>query len=176
MKWLFWIQVGLIGLLAVLVVIGFLLPRSYRVERSLTFRAAPEVVFSKLNDLTAWREWGGWYERDPGMKLSYSHPAAGVGAWSEWTTAGGGRGRLTITGSQPPARLEYNLSFPEWRMESRGLLTLTPAAGGCVTVAWTAEGDLGGNPFSRWFGPFMDRILGPDFENSLAKLRRLTEK
>jgi uncharacterized protein YndB with AHSA1/START domain len=175
-KWTLRILVGLFGLLAVMVAMGFLLPRSYRVERSLTIQAAPEAVFAKLNDLQAWREWGGWYQRDPGMKLSYSDPAAGVGAWSEWKSPGGGRGRLTITASQPPSRLAYHLSFPEWRMESRGILTVTAAADGRVTVAWTAEGDVGGNPLSRWLGLFMDRILGPDFENGLAKLKRVTER
>jgi hypothetical protein len=37
------------------------------------------------------------------------------------------------------------------------------------------EGDLGRNPLYRWFGVFMDKLVGPDFESGLSNLKRLGE-
>jgi len=37
------------------------------------------------------------------------------------------------------------------------------------------EGDLGRSPLNRWFGLFMDKLVGPDFEAGLANLKRLSE-
>jgi hypothetical protein len=36
-------------------------------------------------------------------------------------------------------------------------------------------GTLGRSPMYRWFGVFMDRLVGPDFEGGLANLKRLSE-
>ncbi len=40
---------------------------------------------------------------------------------------------------------------------------------------WTSGGDLGFNPMHRWFGLFMDKFIGPDFERGLVKLQELSE-
>jgi len=40
---------------------------------------------------------------------------------------------------------------------------------------WVDAGDLGLNPLSHWFGLFLDRMIGPDFEAGLAKLKALCE-
>jgi hypothetical protein len=34
---------------------------------------------------------------------------------------------------------------------------------------------MGGNPVNRWFGLFMDRLVGPDFEAGLGNLKRVAE-
>jgi hypothetical protein len=59
-------------------------------------------------------------------------------------------------------------------MGSIGSMTLEPAAAG-VKVVWVDAGELGMNPVHRWFGLFLDRIIGPDFERGLNNLKRLAE-
>jgi hypothetical protein len=76
--------------------------------------------------------------------------------------------------ADPPNRLAYRLSFPEFGMQSKGLLRIVPDGAG-VRVSWTNEGDMGSNPLNRWFGLMMDRLVGPDFEGGLANLKRLAE-
>lgn len=60
-------------------------------------------------------------------------------------------------------------------MKSTGAFELTPQADG-VKVVWSDAGDLGMNPLSRWFGLFLDRMIGPDFEKGLSNLKRNLEK
>ena len=60
-------------------------------------------------------------------------------------------------------------------MFSTGALTLSPQ-GDATRVSWTNEGNMDNNPMMRWFAPFMDRMMGPDFEGGLANLKALAEK
>jgi len=165
---------GLAVLVLVLVVVAFILPRTYRIERTLVIKAKPEVVFAQFGDLKAWKNWGAWQERDPGMKTTFSEKTTGVGAWSAWESKSEGNGKMTITAVEPAKSATYLLEFPDMGMQSNGSMTLQPAEGG-VKVVWVDAGDLGMNPMSRWFGLFLDGMIGPDFEKGLAKMKKLVE-
>lgn len=165
---------GLAVLVLLLVLVAFAFPRQYRIERSLVMNAKPEAVFAQVADLSAWKNWGAWQERDPGMKLSYSTPATGVGAWSAWESKSEGNGKMTIT-EQTSAKVIYRLEFPDMGMQSTGSMELRPQAGG-IQVVWVDAGDLGMNPINRWFGLFLDGMIGPDFERGLANMKKLVEK
>jgi hypothetical protein len=174
MKILLKILGGLAALLLVLVVVAFLLPREYRIERTTVIKAKPEAVFAQFGDLRAWKNWGAWQERDPGMKITYSEKTTGVGAWSAWESKSEGNGKMTITTYEPAKSAAYSLEFPDMGMSSKGSMILQPAEGG-VKVVWVDAGDLGMNPMNRWFGLFLDGMIGPDFEKGLANMKRLVE-
>lgn len=174
MKLLLKILGGLAVVILLLVVVAFFLPRQYRVERALVIKAKPEAVLPQLVDLRAWKNWGAWQERDPGMKLSYSDKQSVVGAWSQWESAKEGNGKMTIT-SLTPTKIVYALEFPDMGMSSTGVMEVLPEAGG-TKVVWSDAGDLGMNPMSRWFGLFLDKIIGPDFERGLTNMKKLVEK
>ncbi len=164
---------GLAALIVLLVLVAFFFPRHYRVERSAVFNAKPEKIHAQIVDLRAWKTWGIWQERDPAMKLTYSEPAKGVGAWSAWVSAKEGSGKMTIT-QQTPVFVSYALEFPDFGTKSNSSLTLSPEGGG-TRVTWKDEGDLGMNPMNRWFGLFLEKLLGGDFEKSLSNLKRIVE-
>lgn len=165
---------GIAAVLVLLVIVAFLLPRSYRVERSALLHATPEAVQSRVADVRAWKAWGVWYERDPKMEIIYSEPATGAGAWTSWASESQGSGKLTLTAVAPNA-VDYVLEFPDLGTRSTGSLSFAPEGDG-TRVTWRDEGDLGMNPVNRWFGLFIERMIGPDFENSLANLGRLVER
>ena len=174
MKILLKILGGLAVLVVLLVVLAFFLPRHYRVERAVEINAKPEVVLAQVADLRAWKSWGAWQERDPGMKITYSAQQLGVGSWSAWESKSEGNGKMTIT-EQTATKVTYRLEFLDMGMQSTGTMELVPAARG-VRLVWADTGDLGLNPMSRWFGLFLDKIIGPDFERGLANLKRRVER
>lgn len=165
---------GLAVFILLLVIVAFFLPRHYRIERTLSIKAQPGEILPQLADLKAWKNWGAWQERDPGMKLSYSTPSTGVGAWSQWESAKEGNGKMTIT-SQTATKVAYDLEFPDMGTTSKGSVELIPEIGGTRAV-WVDAGDLGMNPLNRWFGLFLDGLIGPDFERGLANIKKLVEK
>jgi effector-binding domain-containing protein len=49
------------------------------------------------------------------------------------------------------------------------------ADGNATKTTWRLTMDMGANPIAHYFGLTMDRMIGPDFANGLAKLKRLVE-
>jgi uncharacterized protein YndB with AHSA1/START domain len=167
---------GLFGLWVVLMVAGFFLPGHYRVERTTVIAASPAEVYPLVSDLRAWRRWGVWFSRDPDMKISYSPATTEVGAWSQWTSKSQGDGKMTISSVRPPELFEYRMEFSDVGMVSLGGMKLTPVGADMTRVSMTMEGDLGRSPMYRWFGLFMGKLVGPDFDAGLANLKRISEE
>ena len=165
---------GLAVLVLLLVVVAFFFPRQYRVERSVLIQAPAETVFAHVGDLRAWKNWTAWHERDAEMKVSYSEKTTGANAWSAWESKSEGYGKMTFDTWDPAKKVVYRLEFPDFGMISSGMVELQPASGGVRTV-WVSEGDLGMNPVNRWFGLFLDGMIGRDFEKGLAKLKTVCE-
>ena len=175
MKIVLYILGGLAALVVLLTLVGLLLPRRYHVERSAVIKAQPTVVYAQVADLKAWKNWGVWFARDPQMQAVYSENTGGIGGWSAWKSKSQGNGKATLTTLTAPTYAAYSLQFEGMGFASQGSFTLTPVADG-IRVVWVDAGDLGLNPLSRWFGLFLDRMIGPDFEAGLAKLKALCEK
>jgi hypothetical protein len=165
---------GLVALWVILLLVGLILPGHFRVERSTVVAAQPAAVFPLVGDLRAWRLWGVWFKRDPSMQVDYSPATTQVGAWSQWKSKSQGDGKMTISAVRSPEYFEYRMEFPDMGMVSVGTLALAPAPGG-TRVTMAMEGDLGRSPVNRWFGVFMDRLVGPDFDGGLANLKQLSE-
>ncbi len=174
MKILLKILAGLAVLILLLVVVAFFLPRAYHVERTRLIKARPDAVLAQITDLREWKNWGAWQERDPGMKISYSAPSTGVGAWSQWESKKEGSGKMTIA-EQSPTKSVYQLEFPDMGMKSTGVIEYVPQSDG-VKVTWSDSGDLGMNPMNRWFGLFLDGLVGADFERGLSNLEKVAQK
>jgi len=175
MKILIKILGGLAALVLVLVVVSFFMPKTYHVERAIVIQAKPEAVFPLLADLKQWSTWGVWYDRDPAMTIAYSPVTTGVGAFSDWKSRTQGNGKATVTAVVPLRSVTYTLEFPDDGMKGVGVLTLSPAETGEVRVTTAMNGDLGMNPMMRLMGPLLDKMIGPDFEAGLAKMKRVAE-
>jgi hypothetical protein len=169
------IVAGLVLLVLALALVGLVLPGRYHVQRSTVVAAKPSAIFPYVGDLRAWPKWGVWFARDPAMVIAYSPSTSGVGAWSDWKSKSQGNGRMTVTAEEAPSRFDYRLELPDEGMVASGSMILEPAGDGSTQVTAGMEGDLGHNPVKRWFGLFMDRMIGPDFEGGLANLKRISE-
>lgn len=174
MKALKWFFVLALVLGIVLVVGALLISPTYRVERTVTINAPPSKIYPLIASPKVWPRWTVWSQRDPGMKMSFSGAESGTGAKWAWEDKDG-KGHMEFTHAEPDRAIRYRLDFPDMSMSSTGALTLTPADN-ATRVSWTNEGDMGFNLVGRWFVPFMDGMMGPDFEAGLANLKSLAEK
>lgn len=175
MKFLKW-TLGIVALLGVVLIGGsLLLPASTHVERSVVIQRAPADVYATLNSFRRFHEWSPWAEADPQAKYTYEGPAEGVGAIMKWSgNQAVGSGSQHIVESVPNARIRVALDFDG--SEAMAVYTLTPEAGNATRLTWGFDADHGFNPFGRWFGLLFERMMGPDFERGLAKLKALLEQ
>lgn len=163
----------LIGILVIILLIGFLLPSAFKAERSVTINAPSEKIYPLVANTRTWKQWTVWNQRDPNMEITYAGPESGVGAKWSWKSKSEGNGGMEFTAAEPSKKLSYKLTFDDMA-PTKGEIILAPSAN-ATTVTWTMNGDAGMNPIGRWFGFFMDRLVGPDFEAGLKNLKKLAE-
>jgi uncharacterized protein YndB with AHSA1/START domain len=165
-----WLLIVVLVLAALLFGGAMLLPGSFTVVRSVEVAAPADKIWALLQDPREWKRWTVWNQRDPAMQITYSGPPSGVGAGWAWKSASEGGGEMKFTAAEPNRRLAYDLRFPDWEGTSTGTLLLEPGPAG-TRVVWTMNGDLGNSLIGRWFGLFADRMIGPDFDAGLARLK-----
>lgn len=164
------------------VVVGFLAfvatrPDSYHVERSTQIAAGPEAIFAVLGDFKNFPSWSPWQRRDPAMHVTLSNPSAGVGASYAWEgNKEVGKGRMTFTEVVPPTRVHEKLEFLEpFPSTADSGFTVKPDGPTSSTVTWSLDGR--NNFVAKAFSVFMnmDKMIGGDFAEGLANLKRVVE-
>ncbi len=171
------IIIGLVVLVVVVTGGAFLLPQNAHVERATLVKAAPDEIFTIVNDLTRFNEWSPWAKLDPQAKytLDATRPPSGEGAKMSWTSddENVGNGSQEIVESEPFKRIKTKLDFGS-QGTAFATFTFEPVEGG-TRVVWAFDSDLGMNPVSRYFGLMFDSMIGKDYEAGLASLKALAE-
>ncbi len=151
-------------------------PDTYHVERSTEIAAPPGVVHALLEDLQRFPEWSPFQKYDSNMKIDYSGPPTGVGASYHWVgNKDAGEGRMTITASSHPTLVEEKLEFIKpFASTANVRFSIVPEGmGSRVTWAIDGKADLMSKVMSLFVS--MDSMLGKDFVEGLANLKRVAE-
>lgn len=177
LKRLAWI---LLGIIVFLLLVSFFLPASVRIERSKYIPASPSTVYALLNNLKTYDDWMPWNRIDPQMQKTYGPLTTGQGAYYSWSSTNKqvGSGTLTITGSQPDKQVLTSLQFGDMPATVGGWDLLNKDSG--TLVNWYMNAQMTGpNPFysivGKYMGLFMDKMIGPDFEQGLDSLSSLAQ-
>jgi hypothetical protein len=166
---------GIVVAIIALVGGAYMLPQSVHVERTTLIDRPTASVFPYVNSLRRANEWSPWLEYDPAVKVTYAGADEGVGAKMSW--AGNkkvGSGSQVITQSIANRKVASDLDFGA-QGPAKAALTLTTTEHG-TQVVWSLDVDLGNNPIARYMGMSMDKMVGPDYERGLAKLKTLVEQ
>ena len=166
---------GLLALAVLFVVVGFFMPSRARVERSLDMTATPDTIFRRIATLTRWPEWTAWTtNRFPDMQMKFSGATSGVGATMIAEGKSSGNGTVTITRADPAKGIRYDLDFEHGTQLFHGSITFDSVNDG-MKVTWAIETDMGWNPFKRWAGLVLDKLMGGDMAAGLARLKSHAE-
>ncbi|MBL8791311.1 MAG: SRPBCC family protein, partial [Rhizobiales bacterium] len=133
-------------------------------------------IFAIVSDLQRNKEWSPWIAMDPAIELSFSGPGnggPGVGQKMSWTSKNPqvGTGWQEVTALAPNERVVSALDFSG--NKATATLLLKPQ-GEATAITWAFDATLSGVA-ERWFGLFFDRLIGPDFESGLTKLKGVAE-
>ncbi len=172
------ILIGLGALIVLLFIISIFLPSTVHVERTVEIKAKAPAIYSLVNTPSTYDRWMPWNKIDPGMKKQFFGPASGVGAGYSWESDNRevGNGSLTITESRP----DFVKSFMDFKENGTG-------TGGFILneendktrVTWTMDSKFEGNFFKaaigKYMGLFMDKMVGPSFEQGLNDIKKIAE-
>ncbi|MFZ2449743.1 MAG: SRPBCC family protein [Methylovulum miyakonense] len=164
-------------LLVAMLVYAATKPDTFRVQRSVNIKAAPEMIFPLINDLHRMETWSAWEKIDPDMKRVYSGAASGPGSVYQWEgNKEIGQGRMEIIGSAPPSRITIRMDFIKPFPASNTLEFILQTEGAST---WVTQAIFGPSPYlSKLIGLVfsMDKMVGGKFEDSLAALKTVAEK
>jgi uncharacterized protein YndB with AHSA1/START domain len=170
-----------IGLVIALLIAGVLIyattkPDTFRMERTITIKAPPEKINAFLSDFKQWAAWSPWEEKDPAMKRSYSGAVSGKGAVYGWEGNNKvGTGSMEVMDVQPQ-KVTVKLDFLKpFEAHNTADFILEPQ-GDSTKVTWAMFGpsNYANKVMNVVFS--MDKMVGPDFEAGLAKLKAAAEK
>lgn len=164
------------GLIALLLIVASTRSDKCHYERSTTLNAPASAAFPYVNDLHKWQEMSPYVRFDPNAKYTFSGPGSGVGASMAWNGNNHiGEGRLTVAESVPYERVRMRLEFfRPFKCDNVVVFTLKQS-GAQTTVTWAMSGQV--NFIGKLMGLFMnmDKMVGGQFEEGLANLKRLAE-
>jgi hypothetical protein len=148
---------------------------NYVVERRRHVEAPAEAIHGRLVDLRRWESWSPWEDLDPGQERTYGGPERGVGAWYAWSgNRKAGEGRMEIVAADD-RRITIDLRFLRpFRSQSTTEFHLEPDGDGTLVI-WRM---IGVKTFmTKVMGVFlsMDKMLGPDVEKGLDRLKTEAE-
>ncbi len=164
---------GILAIFAVLIIIGFALPRTHSVEVSTEIDAPQATVFALVNDFRRLTSWAPWADTDPNARLIYSGNTRGQGATVTWDGAILGAGTQTIVESRPFDYVGIAINTGE-AGEARSWFRLAPGVG-TTMVHWGFETDHGMNIVGRYFASMLGSVVARDYEAGLARLKELAE-
>jgi effector-binding domain-containing protein len=168
-KVLYWVMASF----AVVIIVGFALPRTHSFEVSTEIDAQPASVFALVNDFRRFSLWAPWADSDPNARFIYSGSSRGEGATMTWDGAIIGSGAQAITESRPFEYVGIAMNQGE-AGEARSWFRLTPGTGTTI-VHWGFEVDYGLNIVGRYFASMLGSVVARDYQAGLAGLKELAE-
>ena len=177
MKWLLR-GIGLIIFSFVAIcVVGFFLPSTQTIERSVQVDAYPEDIFPFLNDLTAYPQWSPLHTQLLNAEMIFGGADLGVGQTMAWQKGDGNYpfGSQEITQSQEGEFVQVTANLSGQKITATHAL-LPSEDGERVTVLTKSELELGGFPYlERVRAKLRQSALNKDFDASLLRLKTISE-
>ncbi len=155
-----------------LAIIGMLLPRNTRVERSVTIARPASLVYATVNSFQLFSQMVAVAELGP---RTCAKPPKGRATASvqKLVWAGNdkvGSGTQVITASTLDQSVASDIDFGKMGV-AKSTIRLTPQ-GSSTRVTWTLDIDMGAGPIGHYFGLMMDRMIGKDYEKSASRVFR----
>lgn len=145
MKWIL-IMAGVIaGLIALMAIIGSLLPRGHTASRTAVINKPPDILWQTMTDCAAFPQW-----RADVKSVEILPDRDGNRVWRE----DGKNGKMTLETieASPPSRLVLRIADPDLPFGGKWTYQLEPGSGGCrVTI--TEDGEVY-NPIFRFMSRF----------------------
>lgn len=176
LKCTLWTVGILAGTVAVLAIIGMVLPSTFAIRRSVVVDAAPPDIHPYVADLRKWPDWTPYNaEENPGLEFEYGDEFNGMVLSETWTDPKWGSGELKIDEQNAENGIRYVMSMDGMEKPMKGSISYSRDGEG-FRVTWSSRGTMPSDPFNRWmYKLFVVPQMEKSFDSSLAKLKERAE-
>lgn len=157
--------------------LSLLFPSTAVVERAGTIEAPIDSVYAVINNLRTWERWNPWLSPDAAQQIQYSPDPAGKGAWYTWVNPQypGSQGKTTIIESDAHKGVYYRLDYKDMKTTIGGLEIRGTDDHKGTAIRWYLKTELGLTPWWKLRGFMADRMMGPQIEQGLTRLKQTCE-
>jgi uncharacterized protein YndB with AHSA1/START domain len=175
MKILKIVGIVLLALILIVLGLGLVMPKAYTVERSVVINKPRSEVFTMVSTLRNQEKWSPWLDYDPQAKVTYAGTDGTVGSTYAWDGNDDiGKGEQEIKDITPNEMVHNEVRFEKPFASVGQVYFMLADEGNATKVTWKMAGEQI-YPMNV-MAPFMDGMLGKEFDKGLTKLKNLTEK
>ena len=164
----------IIGLIALLLIISAMLPKSYNVEKSAIIKKSVSDVMNNVGDLSHYKQWNPWQQKDKGSESNITGLPKRPGHKYSWKGKKVGAGSLTLRDIDEK-HVHFDLEFIKpWKSRARDNWLFEEWGNDETKVTWQDFGALP-YPLGRLMGYMVHKNLNRQFTEGLNNLKRFCE-
>ncbi len=168
----------IIGILAIIVLLALIAPKTYEVNRSILINQPLPEVFEYLKHIKNQDQWSPWKKKDPNMKQEFVGTDGEIGFISKWEgNKEVGIGEQEILGIEKNKQISSELRFfKPWKSVSQAYIKVDEIDANQTKVTWgfTGNNPIPMNVFMLFFN--FEKSVGKDFDEGLESLKEILEK
>ena len=168
------LYIGL-GLLVLIVGLGFFAKKDYHIERSIEIKAPKALVYNQVRYFKNFKVWSPWDKLDPNMQYSINGQDGEPGAVYQWSGNDDvGAGTHTIR-QVTPNRIDLELEFTKPFQSKSPVFYQLEEKGENTEVTWGFDVHFP-FPINVWaMFTNIDNALGKDYERGLVNLQKVCD-
>lgn len=179
MKIIKYLVIAIIGLIAVVCILGLIAPKDFAIEREVTINKPKDQVFAYLKEVKNQDNYSIWNKRDPNMKKSFRGTDGTVGFVAVWDSQDKnvGAGEQEIKSITEGSRIDMELRFTRpFESTSQAYMSAESAGEGQTKVKWGFNGKMPYPMNAMMLFMNMDKEAGKDLGDGLANLKAVLEQ
>lgn len=166
----------LLGIIALVVLLMFVLPGSYIVTKSITINSDVSKCYDMVADLNNYRDWNPWSKMEPDAKKSISGTPKTVGHRYDWEGKKIGIGSLTVKRVDTNKAVDLTLEFVKpFQSVADDNWIFEQLPNNQVKITWSNSGALPAG-MARLMGPMITKNLDKQFQQGLDSIKEICEK
>lgn len=162
----------LLGCIAIVLVAGLIIPKTFHAESSVVINKPVTEVFEFVRVLRNQSQFDAWSKKDPKIQQNYSGFDGKVGSSYTWKSDKVGDGKQVITKIDPNKEIAIDISFYEDDEPNKTVFTFDSLSKNETKVTWKIDGEM---PYP-WNVMSVFYDMNKDFEEGVQNLKIILEQ
>ncbi len=172
MKILKKVLIAILGLLAILLIVAALLPKTFHAGSEIQINRSSQEVFDYVKLLKNQAYYDNWSRQDPQIEKQYEGTDGTVGFTYTWKSKKVGDGKQVISQIEEGKRVDMDIYFNGSSEANKSFIEVIPIDVSRSKVKWEIDGKIP-YPFNI-MSLFYD--MNKDFEEGISRLKGILEK